>query len=540
MTRKSEKRARRTRPDARSRKGRVEREIRKILGAPSRASLDSRILNGAKRAQLLEICDLLGTRGTTRLKKGEIVQRIERALGIGDAAPAERKAAGRRKSGPERKGAERPTPAGPVSPRITEHGWSRAEFQARKFSLDEPIDSSSPSPDHSSLPKTIPWGYGRTRVGALPVDPDRLFVYWEITDDAIEQARRSLGPAGTDARLNLRVFDTTGRLFDGTNAHRFFDQSVGNDSRQWFFDIGRPGSEAFVEIGLRSSDGRFHKVARSGRVSFPRRAPVSYREPQWLTVRASTEEPVLETPAARMASASRSAEAPHQPSFRPSPEAGRAEAWHTLEPGTASTEILEQTFELSEWIPVERVWEGPVSTTAWESEPFSIPLDVPEPVSETYPGAVRTFQVDGRTHVVYGPWQVVVRGVGAYGGRRVVSRWVVYRSWAVEATGVPTTVVWKRMMGSSALVGGSERRLRAASELRLSGSSELLYRGASERRLGGASERVYAAASEKLMRGASERRFPGASERRLGGASERRLGGASERSPAWRIVIPDE
>jgi hypothetical protein len=155
-------------------------------------------------------------------------------------------------------------------------------------------------------------------------------------------------------------------------------------------------------------------------------------------------------------------------------------------------------------------------------------------VWETYGGGSRTFQVDGRTHVVFGPWQVVVRGIGAYGGRRVLSRWVVYRSFEVEGMGeTSSTGAGKRPIGSSAfLVGGSERRFRAASELRLSGASELLYRGASERRLGGASERAYAAASERWMRGASERRFRGASERRLGGASERRLGGASERWPS--------
>ena len=35
----------------------------------------------------------------------------------------------------------------------------------------------------------IPWTYGEIRVTAMPVDPNRLFVYWELSDEAIAQAR---------------------------------------------------------------------------------------------------------------------------------------------------------------------------------------------------------------------------------------------------------------------------------------------------------------------------------------------------------------
>ena len=41
------------------------------------------------------------------------------------------------------------------------------------------------------MPQDIPWGYGQDRVTGMVVDPDRLYVYWEVTDDAI--ARRAPG-----------------------------------------------------------------------------------------------------------------------------------------------------------------------------------------------------------------------------------------------------------------------------------------------------------------------------------------------------------
>jgi hypothetical protein len=149
--------------------------------------------------------------------------------------------------------------------------------------------------------------------------------------------------------------------------------------------------------------------------------------------------------------------------------------------------------------------------------------------------------VGGRTHVVHGPWQVVIKGVGAYQGRAVVARWEIYRSWIAEETAetAGSEVREYAIPGSSEklLMGASERRWRYASEMRLGGASEVFFLGASEFRARGASERLFMGASQYKMSGASETPIrarancacAGASERLLGGASELRLGGSSER-----------
>ena len=124
------------------------------------------------------------------------------------------------------------------------------------------------------MPTDIPWGYGYDRITAMAVDPMRLYVYWEATDNAIAAARAGLGAAGERAWLNVRVYDITGRLFDGTNAHSYFDHRVERHERQWFFGIDKPTSVACAEVGLRSEEGYFVKIARSGRVEFPRNEPV--------------------------------------------------------------------------------------------------------------------------------------------------------------------------------------------------------------------------------------------------------------------------
>jgi hypothetical protein len=175
--------------------------------------------------------------------------------------------------------------------------------------------------------------------------------------------------------------------------------------------------------------------------------------------------------------------------------------------------------------------EGRWTSSSWEAGPFPCDVETPGPSAERFVGGVRVFRVGPRTRVVYGPWEVVIRGPGARHRRGVLARWEIHRSWITERGRQwlgPVPVAGRLDPGSSERLGASERRWLGASERRLRGASELLYLGASERRLGGASERLYLSASEWLARGASERRLRGASERQLRGASERRLGGASE------------
>src|SRR5262249_2432050 len=76
------------------------------------------------------------------------------------------------------------------------------------------------------------------------------------------------------------------RMFDGTNAHGYFDIRVERSDRQWLMDVGKPTSTAVVELGLKSLEGYFVKIARSGRVDFPRDRRVPDGPSQWLTVRA--------------------------------------------------------------------------------------------------------------------------------------------------------------------------------------------------------------------------------------------------------------
>jgi hypothetical protein len=208
------------------------------------------------------------------------------------------------------------------------------------------------------------------------------------------------------------------------------------------------------------------------------------------------------------------------------------------EPGGVHESVLRQLieggWERVEWSQSEgegwtalegRVeWESPRVVTSWEGGPFAYPVEVEPPQRETRVGHGSAYRVGNVTHVVEGPWRVVIRNIGARTERQIIGTWEILRSWSVTGS-------WARRAAAGRTgIGASEQRWSTGSETRLGGASELWRIGASELAWRGASERLLMGASERLLRGASERAWAGASEARLGGASERAFAGASERA----------
>jgi hypothetical protein len=504
----------------------------------------------ATRKQLLDCAQRMGLTGVSKLSKDELGGRVESAFQ--DLRPATAVAAPPKQA----------KAAAPATNGAGAGAGTIAPFPS-KFDLG-PDAEVEPMPDH------IPWGYGSDRVTAMAVDPDRLYVYWEITEEAVAAARAGLGRAGAGAWLNVRVYDISGRLFDGTNAHSYFDHRIERHDRQWFFAINKPTSGACVEVGLRSEEGYFVKIVRSGRVDFPRREPAQGAPLEWLSVRAGGQAGTAVSTAtgtsADVATASAHSDGGAAGGQAPGPGGGLPgagptpsgwEDWTEVAgfPAPGGQRVLARRWNWEEaggaaWTgeASRTEWTGPVLRTEWEAGPFTYPIEIPSSVEVRDLGEMSIRAENGRMHIVYGPWQVVIRGIGARAERRVLGTWEYRRQVAIaggadkthapEGRFAPGSSEWmmagasERMwLGASELSGrgGSELWMLGASEARFRGASEALLAGASERRWRGASELNFAGASERLLRGASERSFVGASERSFAGASERSFAGASER-----------
>ncbi len=515
------------------------------------------LFRAATRKQLLDCAQRLGLAGVSKLGKDDLVGRVRTAFEslLRPAIPVVPPVSKENGNG-----------SGNGHDTLLARNGGGGTF-AKKFDLGPDTE-----PAEEVIPSNIPWGYGHNRVTAMVVDPDRLFVYWEVTDDGVASARAGLGSGGEGAWLNLRVYDITGRLFDGTNAHSYFDHRLERHDRQWFFSINKPTSAACVEVGLLSHEGYFIKIARSGRVEFPRKEPVGGGPVEWLSVRTAS------GPVGSAWTGSPPGPGGGAPAGAPGGGGPAGGAPGPGGPGGGAPATGEGWSESSEWsdasgfpLPggqrllgrrwqwqeasgtewtsemARSEWIGPVLRTAWEAGPFTYPVEAPTMVEYRDTGELSVRTEGGQVHVVYGPWQVVIRGIGARAERRVLSTWEYRRQIElvgggernvfVKGTLAPGSSEWlmagaseRSWQGSSELLmrGASELWLLGASELLLRGASETLLSGASEYRLRGSSERWAMGASERLFRGATERRLGGATETLFAGASEQRLGGASE------------
>jgi hypothetical protein len=535
--------------------------LSRVAGAAAQERAEDLELDALRertREDLIALAKKLGLVGVSKLKKEALAVRVhEAAKGLrGSAAaggaPREPKSAGGKpkraggtqkpEGGMSKRAATAPTPAG-AAPRPAgaapepPAGTGATAMPGPEPAVTAKLDLGPDAGAAERPVQDIPWSYGRDRVTAMAVDPMLLFVYWEVTDPAITRAREQLHAGGPGAWLNVRVYDTSGLIFDGTNARSYFDHRVERHDRQWFFRVGKPTSTAYVDIGLRSTEGYFVRIARTGRVDFPRAEPVPAERPEWLTVRAATGEishvgrggPHVPRPLAP----GRKPE-PHVavPVFEGGDDGEQVRVWQLLH-GDGERIGWRQLLGGAGWLELERrdEWEGPVLFSSWEAGPFTYPVTVEPPSREEWEGRSFAYRVGDVTHVVYGPWQVVIRNLGAHHERGEIGRWEVFRSW-VATTGREVRVSSQAgeplRVGASEALGASERRWIAGSERRLGGASEVWRLGASEIRMRGASETLFVGASQWIKLGASERRLLGASERRLLGASERRLLGASE------------
>jgi len=484
------------------------------------------------RERLVEAAKLLAITGYSRLRKEALAERLLPALqALGDrvASPTTRRGKSPAKSA---NGGRRAAEAAEVL---------EEEIAASKFDLGP--EAKEPREAH------IPWGYAHDRITAMAIDPDRLYCYWEVTDDAIEATRERLGPGGPSAWLNLRIYDVTDRIFDGTNAHAYFDIRLDRSDRQWFVTLNKPTSTQVVEVGLKSYEGYFVKITRSHRVDMPRKAPAPAMPVEWLTVQPESCE-------VEGASSPQSPPREGGSEGAAGGEAPRAEAAQAAQaalpsgPGSATpiaaslppaASIHYDTVASHTWLSrSERFeWAGPVRRTSWHAGPFPLQVEAPGRIEERFEGTTTVYADEGGGRVVYGPWEVVIHGLAGWAEGRVVGQWQVYKSWpaesghdtwSTEATPPPGVAIGGVGGPATSPGGASERWWGAGSEQRLGGASELYRLGASELRLGGASEQQWTGASELRLAGGSEQMWGGASELSYLGGSERiHLGGSEAR-----------
>ncbi|MDY7020598.1 MAG: DUF4912 domain-containing protein [Cyanobacteriota bacterium] len=110
----------------------------------------------------------------------------------------------------------------------------------------------------------LPGGYGETKIVLLPVDPDWIYVYWDIPNEDREKRRQQGGK-----QLGLRVYDVTEVDLDTQKPHSVEYHECDELAREWHIQVPMSDRDYLVEIGYLTQSKRWLMLARSLHVRVP-------------------------------------------------------------------------------------------------------------------------------------------------------------------------------------------------------------------------------------------------------------------------------
>ncbi len=132
------------------------------------------------------------------------------------------------------------------------------------------------------MPQDLPGEYGQDKIVLQVRDPRWIHAYWEIKGSTYERLKNELKDEFYRAKRILRVYDVSQIIFDGKNAHRFFDIQISEGANNWYIDTGGPGRSWCVDLGLLLTDGRFITIVRSNTVCTPIEGPSGLMDEEWM------------------------------------------------------------------------------------------------------------------------------------------------------------------------------------------------------------------------------------------------------------------
>ncbi len=110
----------------------------------------------------------------------------------------------------------------------------------------------------------LPESYGDEKLTVLVRDPFWIHAYWDVTPKTIDRMHAQGG-----ARMALRVYDVTDLVFDGHNAHTWFEIPAAEYVRNWNIQLPADGRNYLVELGWVTGEGRFIQALRSNVADVP-------------------------------------------------------------------------------------------------------------------------------------------------------------------------------------------------------------------------------------------------------------------------------
>ena len=139
--------------------------------------------------------------------------------------------------------------------------------------------------DSTELPAVSP----RSHCVLMPRDPNSIFAYWNCSEGDINRASQQFGSKSEDAKLTLRIYDTTGIEFNGSNANHISDIEVGFTNKNSYIQVGRDNADYCVQLGLSGGANDFIVLTSSNTVHTPPMSTSKRNDLIWQDIKAHKE-----------------------------------------------------------------------------------------------------------------------------------------------------------------------------------------------------------------------------------------------------------
>ena len=136
----------------------------------------------------------------------------------------------------------------------------------------------------------LPHTYNDTKLVILPRDPQWIFAYWELEKTYIATIQNKYGNDIFEKnKVIIRSYDVTNIIFDGANAHAYFDVPIHLDAKNWYFQTSFHAKNFCAEIGILLSNGAFIPLVRSNTICMPNGKVSDICDEEWMIVKEDLE-----------------------------------------------------------------------------------------------------------------------------------------------------------------------------------------------------------------------------------------------------------
>jgi hypothetical protein len=119
----------------------------------------------------------------------------------------------------------------------------------------------------------LPESYGVDRMVLLPREPYWLYSYWEISPNLLTKMQSAYGPAWSEGRTILRIYD----MDSGTD----FDTELPLSTHSWHIPVAGSDHCYRAELGQILADERFIPLVSSNTVRTPRDSISAAIDTRW-------------------------------------------------------------------------------------------------------------------------------------------------------------------------------------------------------------------------------------------------------------------